>query len=139
MACICLLQKQYKPLLEDSTRFLVSYLILLSVFPILFWSCVVRADCRFGAVFLCRKLLPKFSAATCWCACFVTGWFLSEVCECYLCVSLNVNPHHLFSCPRLKFSILCSLPTCGSLLPAFHHMDAYFESSHSPIYFLIFD
>lgn len=89
--------------------------------------------------FCIEKLLPKFSAATCWCACFVTGWFLSEVCECYLCVSLNVNPHHLFSCPRLKFSILCSLPTCGSLLPAFHHMDAYFESSHSPIYFLIFD
>lgn len=98
-----------------------------------------RAECRFGADFLCSKLLPKFSAATCWCACFVTGWFLSEVCECYLCVSLNVSPHHLFSCPRLKFSILCSLPTCGSPLPACHHMDAYFESSHTPIYFLIFD
>lgn len=81
MACICLLQKQYKPLLEDSTRFLVSYLILLSFFPILFWSCVLRADCRFGAVFLCSKLLPKFSAAACWRACFVTGWFLSEVCD----------------------------------------------------------
>jgi len=44
---------------------------------------------------------PEFSVATCWCACFVTGWFLFE------------------------FSILCSLPTCGSFLPSFHHMDAF--------------
>ncbi len=29
--------------------------------------------------------------------------------------------------------------TCGSPLPVFHHMDAYFESSHTPIYFLTFE